>query len=348
MKVQRPFIPLATVAALLLVAAGCGGGGGATGITFNDPSLPPSGHVSTDTASFKGNATCFVCHRQIAEEYSEQAHGQNFRNAHGRDLVAGSCAPCHTVGYNEPTGYNAGGTLNPALEGIQCEECHGPASGHNGNPANINKVPSAQETCWDCHVRSYKQLRTPVPPVMDTTMQNTAPGSVSVSHPQALMIAGVYGYQYPGSTYQNSSHTQISNTCVTCHLYPTRNPAGHNQESLEPDQAACMACHRSASELDAAEHNTQNEIRTMLIQLGGEDPANPGEPDASARGGLLAAYATAHNISLTTNNNPTDPAVQAYKRARWNYKFVLADASMGIHNHAYARQLLADAIASLQ
>lgn len=330
------------------------GPGGGPGVTFDDPSKTPTGNVSTDNAEFYGMNTspgCILCHPGIVEEYATQAHGMDFHNHPRGDLITGfggSCAPCHTTGFDEPTGYNAGGVLNAALEQIQCEECHGPASNHMGDPSGINRVADASQTCWDCHVADYKQLRGTVGAVTDADLEEETPEGVTVHHPQALMLNGVYGYEYPDSTYSDSAHTGIFNSCMTCHLFfGPDDEVTHGAEALEPDDEACASCHQDAAALQALHEETEQEILDLLIQLGGEDPENPGEPDHDATGGLLAAWADANGIDLTTNDNPTDPAVQAYKAARHNFAFVLNDASHGVHNASYARQLLEDSIESL-
>lgn len=332
--------------------AGCGGGGGGTpGVSFNDPSKSPSHNVTTANASFVGMNTgvaCSTCHAAIVQEYAQQAHGKDFTNVNGRDLTTGSCAACHVVGFDEPSGENEGGGANLDLINIQCEECHGPASTHMGNTAHINRIPDAKETCWDCHASSYKQFDSPVNPTTDADLEGRTPASVSAHHPSGLMFNGVGGYQYAGSTYRNAAHHAIANSCVTCHLYVAQGgTADHGADALHPDQAACVSCHTNATDLATLQQNTKAEIVRMLIQLGGEDPANPGAPDASAGGGLLAAWATAKGIDISTNDNPTDPAIRAYKAAKYNFSFVLADNSFGVHNYNYARQLLLDSIASL-
>lgn len=355
---QKKFIGWGILGAALLawvVVAGCGGGGGGPSVVFDDPSKTPSNNVTTANASFISMGTapaCSLCHAAIVAEYALQAHGKDFTDVEGRDLTAGSCAPCHTVGFDEPSGHNDGGGTNMDLIQIQCEECHGPASTHMGNAAHINGIPDASETCWDCHVRSYKQLDNPVAPRTDADLEATIPNRVSANHPQALMLNGVYGYEFAGSTYTNSEHTGIANSCVTCHAYvPEGGVVTHGAEALEPDIEACASCHRGATSVEALHEEVEGPIKALLTQLGGEDPAAPGEPDPAAGEvtgqGLLAAWATANAIDITTNDDPTNPAVRAYKAARHNYKFVLADASFGVHNHDYAEQLLNDAIASL-
>ena len=348
------WVAAGAVLAAWIVIAGCGGGGVA-GIPFNDPSATPSDNVSTANATFVGADTapaCSLCHATIVADYALQAHGEDFHDVNGSDLITGyggGCAACHTVGFDEPTGYNADpANLNVALEQIQCEECHGPASIHNASAAGINGIPDAAETCWDCHGTSYKQMDSSPGPTVDADLEGRNPGSVSVHHPQTPMLAGVYGYEYAGSTYTDSQHTEIANTCVTCHLYVAAgDTADHGADALHPDDEACASCHRNAAALATLHEETEADIIGHLVELGGEDPLVPGEPDHDVGGGLLAAWAEANAIALDTNDNPTDAAVRAYKAARHNYTFVLADASHGVHNYNYTHQLLEDSIASL-
>ncbi|MFQ6133540.1 MAG: multiheme c-type cytochrome [Armatimonadota bacterium] len=357
------------------VVAGCGatftGNGGGSATTFRDPSLTPSANVAPGTADFEGWADCKSCHWGIYDDLrtptanpGRRYHGGNFHDAdsppgeppseHGRDLIdgyGGACAACHTVGYDEPGGFNDGPIVTPGpLDNIQCEECHGPGGDHHGDPSKINRVPDAQETCWDCHVPSYKMLRGPVGPRVDADFVGTKPSSVGVHHPQATMIAGTYGYEYASrGVYPQGAHSDILNTCVTCHLQG--NPVGpsgylsHLPDDLHPDDNICAVCHAGGAS-DALE-DLEHEVIELLIELGGEDPANPGHPDPDATGGALGAYASAHGIDL--GDAATDNVYyRTYKGAKYNHSYVEHDASHGAHNPPYARALLEDSIAALQ
>ena len=82
-------------------------------------------------------------------------------------------------------------------------------------------------------------------------------------------------------------------------------------------------------------------LEGQLIELGGEDPADPGHPDHDAQGGLLGDFASAN--SITDSSDPDDPDVKAYKGARHNFILVVGSGGYGTHNPEFARDLLADA-----
>ena len=338
---------VAVCAILPLVLGGCGGGS-----TYAPPGV-------VGAASFVGRAVCATCHGAIDAEFSTQNHGLNFRVVHGDQIDGrgGACAPCHTTGFQEPSGFVLGGST-PHLEGIGCEECHGPGSKHAAAPAadNINRVPDAQTTCWDCHAGSYKVLRGSVGATTDLDLRNTAPSKIHATHYQTPFLLGKGGYNIDSMP---GPHTFVDNTCVTCHLNPDPNSVNleqaggppdhvsHNDDSLKPDLATCAHCHgsdlRAQSKFDAF----KEEIYAELIVLGGVDHTDPSLPDAAANGGLLADYANdpAHpflnGAELGKNDHPDTGYVRRYKAARWNYSAILAGCF--VHNPPFTQKLIEDA-----
>lgn len=343
-----------SVAVIVTVAllGGCSGHGG---------QAPPNG--GTGQAAFVGRAVCGTCHSGINTAYGSyngvafvpgtvdpshvfanftgSAHGQDMRskgpnNRNVQDNPA--CVPCHVTGFEEATGYKSDAET-PHLEGIGCEECHGKGSLHAGAPSssNINKLPPASTTCWDCHVPSYKLLRGPVPDVNDQTFINTAPKSVGPHNRQAPLLVGVLAYNQPQLP---SPHSAIENTCVTCHL-SEGSTSRHGSSALAVDFDACVVCHGSEANAEQMVEDFEAEMNALGIELAGEDPSNPGQPDPNCGGGLLAAFAAANGIDVDNNSNPDDPAVKAYKAAR--YDFAYAFSSGMVHNPPLVEQMLADA-----
>jgi hypothetical protein len=331
----------AVLGIVVAVVGGCGGGSNG-----QVPVVAGGGVVAA--AAFVGRAVCAVCHADINTEYSDTAHGLDFTNAHGRNLVQGGCEPCHSVGYQE--GGFVSLATTPQLASIGCEECHGAGSKHAGAPSDttISGVPNSEETCWDCHVNSYKILRHHPGPISDIDLSTKVPNKVSISHPQAIMLNGVQAYNQPVSP---SPHSVIDNTCVACHLNPEHgivtlasspDPV-HGEGALDVDLPTCVPCHGPQSASKALFDNLETEVKTKMIELGGQDPANPGSPDPALGGGFFAAFVTNHGIKLTTNTTPSDPYVQAYKGARHNYVYLIKDKSNGAHNPPMARAMLAAA-----
>jgi len=82
--------------------------------------------------------------------------GLSWAAYHAGEEKAYDCGRCHTTGY-KPEGNQDGkpGLIGTwALDGIQCERCHGPASLHVAAPYDQPlEVNRDQELCGDCHVR---------------------------------------------------------------------------------------------------------------------------------------------------------------------------------------------------
>ena len=337
------FAVVVLCAILPLALVGCGGGS-----TFKVPAV-------VGAATFVGRAACAVCHKAIDTEFSLQHHGLNFRVVHGDQIdgFGGACQPCHTTGFGEPSGFQPDGST-PQLEGIGCEECHGPGSKHAASPSsdNIIRVPRADNTCWDCHVPDYKMLRGSVGAKTDLMLRETAPGKVAAHHPQATFLLGKLGYNLTDLT---GPHTFVDNTCTTCHLDPdptsiALEQAGgapghvnHGEKALLPDLGTCAHCHGSDLRAKSKFEAFEEETNLSLIEVGGATPE--GAPDAAGGGGLLAAYAAAHSINLAANDNPDDRYVRRYKAARWNYSYVIAGTA--VHNPPFAQKLIEDAKAQL-
>jgi hypothetical protein len=94
-----------------------------------------------------------------------------------------------------------------------------------------------------------------------------------------------------------------------------------------PEVERCVACHTSAEDLDVGE--VQTEVRAMVDQL---TAAFVEEGMLNPETGLWIVPAT---------------YPEAVANAMWNYKFVVEDQSMGVHNPAYARALLEAALAAM-
>lgn len=110
--------------------------------------------VNGPSPQYAGAQACAECHQDIYNTQTNTPHAQAFAGLQQiNQSTNSSCLPCHTVGYDLPTGYtNAFQT--PQLEGVQCENCHGPAGNHGGYPANPTTIPRvelAAQVCGGCH-----------------------------------------------------------------------------------------------------------------------------------------------------------------------------------------------------
>ncbi len=264
---------------------------------------------------------CGSCHQgEHHPYYSEWAttkHSMSDTNASG--FLTGefrndpNCSGCHTyqgfVQFVNDTSL-APNVTPPGSEAlpIVCTACHDPHS--NANPGQLRKSPSA--LCQKCHNPEYDP-------------DSPTPDGTTIHHSTAYMLEGKGGYQYAGYTYENSFHGLVAiDKCVTCHVVMTpfissSQPAstGH---TFQPKGIKCFECHADFDTLSTSFNyrNTQTKIDSLSAVLG-------------------AKLAAATHV---------DSSSVEFYRAKFNYDFVQAEGSHGIHNTKYAKGLLESAIAN--
>jgi len=313
----------------------------------------PFGWVVTDEDNWNriNNVQCEACHGPLGQSDGSIVGGHS--NEAVVDLSAESCGTCHE-GSHHPTYSNwseskhavakftsipgafewiasnpgcagchtAEGFLQflesdelephvvaPGAEGndLTCVACHDP----HGGPFEGQLRMEPDELCQKCHNPEYNP---------DEVGE---PDGHAVHHSTAWMLEGKGGYEYEGFTYEKSNHVLIvEKKCVTCHVvmtpYESEDIPAFTGHTFEPQGIICVDCH-TAFDPDAGNfdwHGVQTEIDSLLTVLGSN---------------LAAATA-----SDSTSNN--------FFRALFNYDFVSADGSRGVHNTKYARGLLTTAI----
>ena len=150
--------------------------------------------------------------------------------------------------------------------------------------------------------------------------------------PQSTMLTGLAGYgEFKGS----SVHASVPDGCVTCHMAePYGKQAGGHTFSLEyeyhghevPLLAGCEMCH---GDIESFDHNgLQTEVQALMDEAKALLMAQGllGEDDYAVAGTYTSAQAG----------------------ALWNYRTVLEDRSLGVHNPQFTKALLQTAIDALQ
>jgi nitrate/TMAO reductase-like tetraheme cytochrome c subunit len=292
-------------------------------------------------------SSCFECHSdtdlsvlRAQTEWVESSHGQG-ENVYR--ATSATCVRCHAnEGFMQyvadPARTSYTGTTTPTS--INCFTCHAPRS--NGDfglrvtaqVALTNGVSydmGLGNTCVVCH-QSRRNVAVYI------TSSNSI-GSTFGPHysAQADLLMGEMGYEYAGETYTETPYHRQMNAdgCVNCHM---RNVAymvgGHtfNVSATHPvsgaaiyNTGACVGCHQDiGSNFDY--NGVQTEIAGLLAELQT----------------LLfnAGYVNASGIPVTRTAVPADVA-----GAIWNFVLVgRQDGSLGVHNPAYARDLLQSSI----
>lgn len=117
---------------------------------------------------FVGHETCAQCHADIAARLADSKHMHAYATLEAKGRQHSSCAKCHTLGYNRPSGWNALEDREQeslGLRNVQCENCHGPGEYHvmlrSGQPPpeDLQRrgrnaeglIPASAATCKQCH-----------------------------------------------------------------------------------------------------------------------------------------------------------------------------------------------------
>lgn len=345
---------------------------------------------------YLGSDNCAQCHVGNTNGWSGTGHAEALETLQGIGQGANPvCLACHTVGYDAATA-NGGFDEVPVdrLGGVQCENCHGPGSDHNGNVANIS-ISYDAELCGACHEdehhpyieeweeslhavsddaaggfvltnsnctychsaeafvyfldtglkRAASEFETtnPISCQACHTMHDDVEHQLRTStvdlvcgvchtgdgvgdpdapstphHTQWNALHGTDGFEYDGEVYADSPHKDVvEGKCGACHVssvpFAPGEPAktGH---TFEPEQRACVTCHPTATDFDV--NGVQTEMTALLAALEAE----------------LA--------SATSNDSTT----VSFLRAEYNFEYVEADASHGVHNYKYVKKLLEDSI----
>ncbi|MEJ5251892.1 MAG: hypothetical protein HPY54_08980 [Chthonomonadetes bacterium] len=147
---------------------------------------------------------------------------------------------------------------------------------------------------------------------------------------QYNMLLGITGVEGPsGPVVRNTAHATAPGQCSHCHVANARHTFTVSYDT------GCTPCH-TAADAAARAQATKSQIEQALLALRSRLQAwsqqTFGDPD-------LWDY-TSYIQALGKTAPPQSQVPIEVKRARHNYRFVLNDKSMGIHNAAYARYLI--------
>ncbi len=280
---------------------------------------------------------------QMRNAQCEACHGPTDQYPHppttSLDYHAEICGDCHT-GLGRPTfdQWSLSGhaqTAGASAQNLECAKCHEAASAATYLSANVIPTTLPDEplwvtTCAVCHATHYPSTFEPqlyLAPDSTCRACHNMDGAVVGQVPHATqqnMIRGVgYGaYEWPGYTYSNSCHQcQVPGTCAFCHMDQTNYSGGDSLvtgHEFTVRIETCIVCHPAWVPPDSSFDflGVQSEIDSLLNVL-------------------ASALAQA------------DTTTPAYAQAKFDYDFVLADGSRGIHNSFYAGQLLISSIENL-
>ena len=114
------------------------------------PFAAPASTAASQEPAYSGSDRCAPCHEQAFAVWAKSGHAHAFQTlVNARQDYNPKCLPCHTIGYNEKSGY-VSPQATPQLMNVGCESCHGPSSLHPGQaPAGYGRIDVS--FCLTCH-----------------------------------------------------------------------------------------------------------------------------------------------------------------------------------------------------
>lgn len=272
----------------------------------------------------------------ITKEWQGSAHAKAVGAADPKTApglrAEGGCFFCHN-GYafeNEAKDLQGIGIL----KGTSCDTCH-VGYGQKLMTAGKADLPIGMTEggkgimCSRCHNGRGKK----------PDLKSAPHASVQVD-----MLKGKSGAEVSGVSYGNSGHASLPESCLSCHMAKDKN--GLKDHTFKMNAAnidqSCNKCHKFTSfnpeakadyDGNGKKEGIQTEVQGLLKVLQPKivEKLNGGK-FVSEHGSIV--FQDAKGKALTT---PPDKKVY---NAVWNYLFVDADGSKGIHNTRYAVQLL--------
>jgi hypothetical protein len=225
------------------------------------------------------------------------------------------CRTCHNI---HTTYTKADFSLTGSEEPVVLEMSGGTYDGGAGN------------LCANCH-----QNRNAAPTATGGVVAVTSARFGPHYGPPAPMLLGEGGLGVTGSP--SSHYSTVPDTCVACHMGEEFN------HTYAPTVERCQACHADATDFDM--NGTQTEIKAMVEELHTKlVDAKLLNPETD----LWGIYDPATGKWSAPSADAPLTVTEAVANAMWNYKFVVYDKSMGVHNSAYTKALLESALEAMK
>ncbi len=306
-----------------------------------------------------GQEQCGACHNSSSVIVARQLQWANSQHATGTSLSYASveCAACHTSeGFHETLSSGKESTaaeiMNPS--GQTCRTCHNIHKDFADTDWSLTKTGNVKfranaasfdfgkgAVCATCH-----QSRAVNPEIVITNPSATYTIASSYFGPHystaANSFSAIGAIEIPGTeAYAKTFVHQnvLKNSCVDCHMGKASGTTagGHTMKMSTNDGAtdyvaACTGCHEGVKNFDF--YGTQTETKKLILDL---------------RAKLIekAAITISDEIDYSTDRAKVGTYPVYTVAAIYNYKWAIADRSLGIHNPKYIKAVLKNTINAL-
>lgn len=219
--------------------------------------------------------------------------GNDWVPYHAGEQLPYDCGACHTTGYL-PVGNQDGlpglvGTW--ALDGIQCEECHGPGSAHVDAPLAFQMtVDRDAEACGACHVRGGSEQVN----ASDGFIQHHEQYEELFQSKHVTIDCVICHDPHSGVVQLREVGAPTTRTtCENCHFKQTETPTGSVHAGI---RIACIDCHMprvtESAVGDAARFT--GDIRTHLMAIDPQQISQFSEDGSKALSQIGLDFACRH------------------------------------------------------
>jgi cytochrome c553 len=239
---------------------------------------------------------------------------------------------------------------------VSCSVCHDPHGNDNQNQLrtvecdtlkNGYKITSGGtgQLCMNCHRSRYAQKVTDKAPLYGFSDRFNPHGN-----PQADMLFGQNAYEYGKSFSNYTTHANLDNSCVTCHMQPRSDVnstlpnhqmgmTAKDSKGVEYDLVgACQTCHgasiTSFDDIKGLDYDGNGKVEGVKTEIANLMQRLKDVLPKDASGEVVSMKADSAMIYGKKN----------LVAGVYNYWFVRNDASGGMHNAKYAVALLQNAL----
>lgn len=284
---------------------------------------------------YAGSQACVECHQAIHDTQMNTLHAQAFTALKQINQDKNpSCLACHTVGYGVPTGFISA-TATPQLEGVQCENCHGPAGNHAANPDDPTvrpRVEIASTVCGGCHTGSHQptfeewkgSLHSSVVEDMNPTNRIDSCGRC---HSGTARWSMLEGKPLP------IGDANLGIQCINCHEphsktanpHQLHNPVASTNDyfvttsgtlagQYDPNVNVCAQCHnhRGASWTTSSRPPHHSPQYNMLLGTVGELASGVAPHEPASHALLIKDQCVGCHMQSTNYVSPAQPAVTGH------------------------------------
>jgi hypothetical protein len=321
----------------------------------------PGSQHPTDFSSVQVTLNASLCgdchngaHHPTYDEWLSSPHSGVVEEPAGR----ATCVKCHNGAYasgylDNPTGFSNPAAVDSVI-GITCAVCHDPHG--NANPGNLRNasvtdvvlpdgtvVPEAGagRLCMACH----NGRRTPEN-IEDQIAHGSGHFGPHESN-QGDMLAGTGAYEAVAPTFPftSSRHLAVRDGCVHCHTHPHEGDVVFTGHTFAPVVESCEECHGVIASFDqilakedfdgdSSIEGVQHEVEGLIEIL----------HDAIVEASVTPEDSLAFEQDFRAAVGDTNVSTRRQREAGYNYFFVDADKSDGVHNTTYTIQLLQQSI----